>query len=423
MIPRIIIWLLIGVLFLAAQENRSVLKLKTRYGFTVDRLQPITYQLFVHRTADWKPVIYLAVDVQNDLLAFVKTDGGYQSTFRVSLAIRDAQNNLTNKNSWTEKAFLKNFDDTNSKTQFQYRLYRLNVFGPDWMGRCFGNFQAYLEINDVVANNHYTFKHKFSIDSLVKGWASTEIAFLKQKADSTHFPLMGRDKVLRFNRPAWIFVRLKAPQEEQLTFNMRIYQKERKEGNKLYYQLFKKVTGSNGLFDLQIPLPMDSLEEGSYLLRLSCQNWQKERNFKIFWFEKPTYLYRYDLAIRPMRLILDEKTYKYAKKLSYDELEKWFKNYWKQRDPTPHTAYNELMAEFFKRVAIANKRYSTRHREGWETDRGRIYILYGQPQKIDDHRYATQTKPYQVWIYSDSLQFMFVDKNGNGDFELVNEEK
>ena len=89
MIPRIISWTLITIFLLSAQPEQSVRKLKTRYGFTVDRLQPITYQLFVHRTSDWKPVIFLAVDVQNDLLQFVKTDGGYQSKFRVSVAIRD----------------------------------------------------------------------------------------------------------------------------------------------------------------------------------------------------------------------------------------------------------------------------------------------------------------------------------------------
>lgn len=422
MIPRIISWTLIGVLLLSAQPEQSVRKLKTRYGFTVDRLQPITYQLFVHRTNDWKPVIYLAIDVQNDLLQFVKTDGGYQSKFRVSVAIRDDQENLTNKNSWNETAVLKNFEDTNSKTQFQYHLYTLNVFAKDWAGKRFGKFKLYLEVNDLISNNHYPFKKSFQIDSLDGNWASTEIAFLKDRADSSHFPLMGRDKVLRFNHPAWAFVRLKNDQEQTLTFNVRLYQQE-EEGKKLIRQKFIPVTNKQGIFDVQTKLPMDSLDEGKYLLRLSCKDWQKEREFQIFWFEKPTYLYRYDLAIRPMKLILDEKTFKHAKSLSYDELAKWFKDYWKKRDPTPGTAYNELLAEFFNRVQTANKKYSNRHREGWETDRGRIYILYGEPKEIDDHRYAAETKPYQIWIYSDSLQFMFVDRNGDGEFELVNEEE
>ncbi|WP_456439759.1 GWxTD domain-containing protein [Caldithrix abyssi] len=422
MIPRIIIWILVGSLFLAAQQGPTVRKLKTRYGFTVDRLKPITYQLFVHRTAEWKPVIYLAVDVQHDILSFVKTTDGYVNKFRVSVAIRDDKGNLTNKNSWDEQALLKNFEDTNSKVQFQYRLYQLKVFDADWSGKRSGRFQLYLSVNDLVANNVYSFKHKFTIDSVEKKWASTEIAFLKQRADSARFPLMGRDKVLRFSKPAWAFVRLKNPDEQKLTFNLRIYQEE-KQGHKLFYQQFLEVEGQNGLFDLQAPLPMDSLDEGSYLLRISCKEWHKERKFKVFWFEKPTYLYRYDLAIRPMRLILDKKTYKYARSLSYDELEKWFKQYWKKRDPSKGTVYNEIMAEFFRRVEIANKRYSNRHREGWETDRGRIYILYGEPKEIDDHRYATETKPYQIWVYSDSLQFMFVDKNLDGEFELVNEEK
>ncbi len=422
MIPRIISWLLIVVLVLTAQPDETVRKLKTRYGFKVDRLKPITYQLFVHRTKDWKPIIYLSIDIQNDLLQFVKANGGYQSKFRVSVAIRDTKGNLTNKNSWNEQIFLKSFEQTNSKTHFQNRLYILNVFGSDWFGKRYGDFQLYLEVNDLISQNRYPFKKKFRIDSVKHDWESTEIAFLKAPADSNRFPLMGRDKVLRFNRPAWAFVRLKILNEPAHTFNFRIYQKT-EEGQKLIHQKFLNIIGKNHIFDVQAALPMDSLDEGAYILRISNQKWQKQRSFQIFWFEKPTYLYRYDLAIRPMRLILDKQTYKKARSLNYDDLAKWFKQYWKERDPTPGTAYNELMAEFFRRVQIANKKFSTRHREGWETDRGRIFILYGAPKKVDDHRYATETKPYQIWIYSDSLQFMFVDRDGNGDFKLVNEEK
>ncbi|NOX88731.1 MAG: GWxTD domain-containing protein [Calditrichaeota bacterium] len=422
MFTRIFIWILIIVLFANAQPKKSIEQKKTRYGFKVDRRPEISYQLFVHRTKDWKPVVFLAINIQNDKLQFEKKDDRYHSRFRVTFAVRDSKTTLVNKNSWVEDVYLSNFAETNSKVKMQYRLYRLPVFRDDWRGPKFGKFESFLEIQDMVSQVVDTFKQKFEIKKFSGDWASTDITFLRSVPDSGNLPLLGRDKILEFSRPSWAFLRLLNRRSDKLTFNVRIYRKT-EEGKKLYFQKFLKVKGDSGIFDILFSMPYDSLEEGAYLLRFSCEKLQKEKKFQVIWFDKPTYLYKYDLAIRPMRLILDEKTFKKAKSLGRKELEAWFKAYWKKRDPSPGTVYNELLAEFFHRVQYANRKYSTRHKEGWETDQGKIYILYGKPIKIDDHRYATETRPYQVWIYSDSLQFMFVDKKGNGEFTLITEDK
>ncbi len=422
MFTRIFIWILVIVLFANAQHKKSIEQKKTRYGFKVDRRPEISYQLFVHRTKDWKPVVFLAINIQNDKLQFEKKDDRYHSRFRVTFAVRDNKTTLVNKNSWVEDVFVTNFNETNSKVKMQYRLYKLPVFRNDWRGPKFGKFECFLEIQDMVSQVVDTFKQKFEIKKYAGDWASTEITFLKSAPDSGNLPLLGRDEILEFSRPSLAFLRLLNRRSDRLTFNVRIYRKT-EEGKKLYFQKFLTVKGDSGIFDILFPMPYDSLEEGAYLLRFSCEKWHKEKKFQVVWFDKPTYLYKYDLAVRPMRLILDEKTFKKAKSLSRKELEAWFKAYWKKRDPSPGTVYNELLAEFFHRVQYANRKYSTRNKEGWETDQGKIYILYGKPIKIDDHRYATETRPYQVWIYSDSLQFMFVDKKGNGEFTLITEDK
>ena len=421
MLKRIVFWLLIGTVVAQAQLPMPILHRKTRYGFKVDREPPVTYQLFVYRTQNWKPVLLIAVNIQNDKLQFEKKDSGYESRFRVTLAIRHRKK-LVTQNTWDERAYIENFKETNSKTDYQYRMYRLPVFNRDWDGPHSGTFQFFLEIRDLVSGQVTRFKKKFSIDKEADP-AFTEIAFLRDTCSGDSIRLGGSGEILKFSKPSWAFLRAKNTKARKLNFNVRIYLNDTEVGEKLIYQQFMEIGGTNGIFSLCFPMPYDSLDEGKYLLRITNGKWKKEKKFSVVWFAKPTYLYRYDLAIRPMQYLLDKKTYKRVKHLSYDQLRKWFKTYWKKRDPTPGTVYNELMAEFFRRVAEANRRFSTRHREGWETDQGRIYILYGKPTKIDDHRYATDTRPYQVWVYGDSLRFLFVDKNGNGEFSLVTVKK
>ena len=423
MFTRIFVTILIFAVWAQAQILPGIERRKTRYGFKVDREPAITYQLFVQRSKSWKPVIYLAVSIQNDHLTFEKTDNGFRCKFRVNVAIRH-EKTLVTSNTWDESAFLQSFNATNSRRQAQYRLYRLPVFDKEWEGPREGKFQMLLEINDLVSGQSFRYKRPFTIHQADRV-RSTEIAFLKRPFKNDSLILTGSGEILKFSHPAWGYLRYKTARtaDDSVTFNIRLYLKEDDDQKTLFDQKFLTVPVSQGICDLSFELPYNSMDEGHYLLRISKDHWEKEKSFRVVWFAKPTYLYKYDLAIRPMRYILDEKTLKRVKHLSYKELEKWFKAYWKKRDPTPNTVYNELMVEFFRRVAQANRKFSTRHKEGWETDRGRIYILYGAPTRIDDHRYATQTKPYQVWVYGDSLQFLFVDRNGNGEFNLIKVER
>ena len=99
-----------------------------------------------------------------------------------------------------------------------------------------------------------------------------------------------------------------------------------------------------------------------------------------------------------------------------------FRDFWKRRDPTPGTEQNELMQEYYYRVEYANTHFST-NRNGWETDRGRIFILYGEPSDVEQHPFEINSKPYEVWYYNAlNRRFVFVDYTGFGDYELVEPE-
>jgi GWxTD domain-containing protein len=106
------------------------------------------------------------------------------------------------------------------------------------------------------------------------------------------------------------------------------------------------------------------------------------------------------------------------------EREKFIEQFWERRDPTPSTVENEFKEEHYRRIAFANEHFAS-DVPGWKTDRGRIYIVYGPPDSIDDHRGATDgTLPYQVWTYrliegmGQNVALRFTDLTGNGWYVL-----
>jgi GWxTD domain-containing protein len=120
-------------------------------------------------------------------------------------------------------------------------------------------------------------------------------------------------------------------------------------------------------------------------------------------------------------------------KLNTDrERDLFIEAFWKQRDPTPGTPENEFRTEHARRIAYANRNY---HRStplpGWKTDRGRMYIILGEPTDIERYSGQGQVNPSEVWFYQDKaalglpsgFHLVFFQRDGIGDFRLYSPAK
>lgn len=124
-------------------------------------------------------------------------------------------------------------------------------------------------------------------------------------------------------------------------------------------------------------------------------------------------------AIRQVKYIATAEENRRLRGASVLDREQLFREFWKRRDPTPETPRNELMEEYYFRVEYSNEKYST-HRPGWETDRGRIFIMYGEPSDIERHPFESGSRPYEIWYYHNlNRRFVFVDYTGFGDYTLA----
>lgn len=102
--------------------------------------------------------------------------------------------------------------------------------------------------------------------------------------------------------------------------------------------------------------------------------------------------------------------------------QKFLVEFWASRDRTIGTPQNEFRDNYLALVRTANENFSG-FRDGYKTDRGRILLLYGVPDEIERIPYSSENKAYVVWKYfsiQGGVDFVFVDKRGIGDLELVN---
>jgi GWxTD domain-containing protein len=98
--------------------------------------------------------------------------------------------------------------------------------------------------------------------------------------------------------------------------------------------------------------------------------------------------------------------------------EEWRK-FWRKRDPKPATAANEALEEFLARVRIASQRYS-KFGPAWRSDRGAVYIRYGEPDKIEQRSDPMNRGEYEVWTYlSLDKTFVFYAQYAGGEYRLV----
>lgn len=96
--------------------------------------------------------------------------------------------------------------------------------------------------------------------------------------------------------------------------------------------------------------------------------------------------------------------------------------FWRMRDTNQATAKNEFREEYLNRAKHANTNFRAFQLEGWRTDRGRVYMVYGPPSDVERRPNEPNSYPFEIWKY-DQLQtgvvFVFADLDGYSNYRLL----
>lgn len=123
-----------------------------------------------------------------------------------------------------------------------------------------------------------------------------------------------------------------------------------------------------------------------------------------------------DALLGPLRYITTKKEYSTLEASAHMKIA--IDSFWIATGGSQERA-RELISAYYGRVEIVNTHFST-YKEGWKTDRGMVYIIYGEPQNV----YRSPSR--ETWVYGadqsgNTLNFIFNRNTSSGfpnDFEL-----
>jgi len=174
---------------------------------------------------------------------------------------------------------------------------------------------------------------------------------------------------------------------------------------------------------IYVSLPFEKLHPGSYTAevhyKLGKTTRQHMLEFRITWPSHPFSLMDPELAVDALRHIAKETEIDGMLSGSLERRAASFYQFWNERSKDTTTAYNQAMAEYYYRVDESMRKFSTaKENDGYKTDRGRIYILYGPPPK-SERILQPNSGPKEIWVYEKlHRRFIFIDPSRNGNYIL-----
>ena len=346
------------------------------------------------------------------------------ASYEISLVLYDRKGRQINGWIWRDSLEVKAYEETRSKDRFFIDQKSLFV-NP-------GSYQAKVRLVDLNTNQSSRRKRWIEVPSFQgKGWTKSDLILAKEVSLSEvscafrrgryciapnvgrTFDDRGPDLFLYFE----MYGLLPGKIVEE------VYQLKNRKGtvlasDSLGTEIRESQTSRSYRFSIE------NLEPGRYEVEVELKvppNKRKriKREFQMQWRDAAPSAEDYYTAVEQLRYIATPQEMKRLKESPPERRKELLKEFWKRRDPTPGTPRNELEEEYYRRVEYCNRQFGGLE-GGWKSDRGKVYIIYGRPDEVERHPFETETLPYQIWYYLDKrLTFIFVDRHGFGDYELV----
>lgn len=424
-------------------RNRSML---TEYG---DRFYADAY-VVPHSAADSATVVVF-FRISNDMMTFVRVrdiqelQGNFSAEMAVSVELRDTLGVIRQRTRWSDTVFTNTFEETNNKNAYHvgWTQFRIPpgtyVLGLEILSQKESN-QKRLKLPPVsyiprkatrlLAPPAFGAPEKINGSDMLRlfvfnsnlplGPDNAAALLLVSDSVETRYTyrihqLPWDSKEIRWWRVSDIEGRVQSqrdrfPQISQASSN-----------DAAYLEMVDREAPPRPIATIELPIPMSTLVPGRYqidLVKAGTRDTVKAP-FQIVWEMMPFSLRTLDYAIESMRYICSEETLDSLSDGDASQNRQALMNWWRSQDPTATTVYNERMAEYYRRIDNAYFAFSTINEpDGSRTDRGKVYVLYGQPSNIaKDLKAAT---PREVWTYKTGTRQTFTfDVNDRGIYKLV----
>ncbi|NIS27094.1 GWxTD domain-containing protein [candidate division KSB1 bacterium] len=371
-----------------------------------------------------KSQVRIFVRFVNDILQFVKVnEADYQARYEVSTEILDEDGGHVAGDIWRQKIATRTYEETNSRNAVNQHEFTFNLEA--------GSYELRIEVTDLETKRHLVRKDNIDIRNLPNNKIGlSDIIFVDSiKMDSSGITHIVPNMTKTYEEPTSEFAgyfELVSGRQDSVKLRVRIYDEE----NNALFDDSKAVLGERKRYSEVVKIKGRIETPGHYFFVVEARTLEEKvmvrQDFFIQYAEKkPSLDHTSPALLHAMKYICDSDDYKLITEASGAARRNLIDTFWQQRDPMPKTAENELREEFRRRVEFTMRHFSvtTEGKPGWQTDRGRIYILYGQPSEVRRRSVDIDSNPYEFWYYNDiDRRFVFLDKSGKGAYRLVHKD-
>lgn len=365
--------------------------------------------------AESRVTVYVAV--ANRQLQFRRVNGTFQAAYTMTIVARQGNREIQGIH-WRRRVTVADYPATTTPNEFDLSEGTL-VLKP-------GPYRLSIELEDEETHKVGRGIREVTIRDFGRGLKVSDVMFMEQNPIDSfgmdHIILPELGSIGGENSNLYAYFQVSAPDSEVVDIQWEVLGAREKVMLQGAYRRSVWTAPSTEI----ITVPGDTLPPGRYLFQVQVKaNKQKDRSMRTFYVRHRGLIRPeedLDLSIEQLRYVARPTEWHQMRMAS--EEEKWalFEDFWKQRDPTPDTPENELMDEYYTRVAYANQQFS-RGRAGWRTDRGAVYIIYGPPDSVQRRTLwdrIGQERSYEIWQYKETARrFVFLYDPLLGDFQLV----
>tara|TARA_B100002051_G_scaffold119315_1_gene113694 strand:+ start:392 stop:1633 length:1242 start_codon:yes stop_codon:yes gene_type:complete len=354
-------------------------------------------------------------------LVFKKVSNSFSADFTIDVLINGYNDEIILADSWSENIIKKYYEDTKIGDVELVKRVSLPL----------GEFSLKMIVNDFYNNISWSTKSNFSVRQ-VKGLNNIQ-TFYKNNDSlllyNESYPIEKVDTL-------WIEYDISDDYDDEIVFeyefldiilnddfvykddnldkiNIITFDDEKSLNKHMQFKevvFRKKILLKDSISRFHIPIIEDYFNFLRIELKYKNQVIVKSFNF----IDKRDYEYDYSILFGPMFYLLNSRYYEFEE-MSYEDKKNFIINYWDGVSKKNNDS-GKLLKEFYKRTLYVNQNYAFLSKEGWETDRGRIYLINGKPNKIESE--FSDSGEYEIWIYSSNKRYVF--KNIFGRYELVN---
>lgn len=363
-----------------------------------------------------KSHLHINVDIPYSNIQFEKIQDGFLARFEVSFLVLDNKN-ARSVHDVLRQVRVDEFGSTSRRDLFE-RISKSFDLDP-------GTYELVVTVRDKNALMDDTQRKKIELKDFTKQKLSVSDVLLfghedqdSIKAENVLALYTGKlpDKV-------FAFVQIQAAEnQDSIKFS---YQLENASGAIAIRKEYDFTITNVGDW-VHFEFPRDKLLLGQNLFKIRISNaGEKDEVIKTIFF-KWTDIARspgqMEQAIEQLRYLVPDNELNKVRKSSELQKKAWFDDFWKKRDPNPTTPENELQEEYYMRVNEANISFGESFTPGWQTDRGRIYILFGTPDSISREASRTDVSVnYEIWRYDRISRTFVFRENFGGRYWLISE--